>query len=212
MTFSHEPVTAPASPTLTFSSKTIPSATYSESNGAAQITVNTTTPLIASFSKDGRTITLAPAKSQIASTAPPARPRLHYRTLHEPPRSRQFQLRRNAATSPWSTPAMAARTGAKRLAPRSPKKMSPWPSRGFSGRNWRVAASPLSCLRDSDANLSLDDRAFFANSTHAAVYIALHATSTGHGVRVYTSMLPYSNGDDAVPSAPGPPRKLLSCR
>jgi N-acetylmuramoyl-L-alanine amidase len=54
-------------------------------------------------------------------------------------------------------------------------------------------------LRDSDANLSLDDRAFFANSTHAAVYVVLHATSTGHGVRVYTSMLPYSNGDDSGP-------------
>ena len=59
MTFSHEAVTAPASPTLTFSSKTIPSATYSESNGAAEITVTTTIPLIARFSQDGRTITLA---------------------------------------------------------------------------------------------------------------------------------------------------------
>ena len=39
MTFSREPVTAPASPTLTFGSKTIPSASYSESNGAAEITL-----------------------------------------------------------------------------------------------------------------------------------------------------------------------------
>ena len=35
MTFSREPVTAPASPTLTFGSKTIPSATYSEGNGVS---------------------------------------------------------------------------------------------------------------------------------------------------------------------------------
>src|ERR1700676_1643480 len=46
MTFSHEPITAPASPTLTFASKNIPSAEYSESNGAAQITVTTTIPLM----------------------------------------------------------------------------------------------------------------------------------------------------------------------
>src|SRR6202522_2279325 len=64
LTFTHEPLTAPASPTLTFSSKTIPAATYSENNGAAEITVNTTIPLLATFSADGRTITLAPTKTQ----------------------------------------------------------------------------------------------------------------------------------------------------
>src|ERR1022692_4993625 len=41
MTFSRDPVTAPASPTLTFGSKIIPSANYSENNGAAEITVST---------------------------------------------------------------------------------------------------------------------------------------------------------------------------
>src|SRR5580658_4534487 len=74
MTFRHEPVTAPASPTLTFGSKSIPEATYSENNGAAQITVTTTLPLLASFSADGRTITLAPPKSQTAATAPGTSP------------------------------------------------------------------------------------------------------------------------------------------
>jgi N-acetylmuramoyl-L-alanine amidase len=54
-------------------------------------------------------------------------------------------------------------------------------------------------LRDSDANLSLDDRAAFANTTHAAVYIALHAASSGHGVRLYTCMLPNHNGSDSGP-------------
>src|ERR1700683_2519691 len=69
ITFSREPVTAPASSTLTFGSKIIPSATYSENNGAAEITVSTTMPLMASFGADGRTVTLAPAKSQAAATA-----------------------------------------------------------------------------------------------------------------------------------------------
>src|SRR5579863_6031738 len=69
LTFNDEPVTSPASATLTFASKAIPSATYSESNGVARITVNSTIPLLASFSNDGQTITLAPTKSQPASTA-----------------------------------------------------------------------------------------------------------------------------------------------
>jgi len=54
---------------------------------------------------------------------------------------------------------------------------------------------PTLVLRDSDANLSLDQRAIFANAGHAAIYIAVHAASNGHGVRVYTAMLPY-DGDD----------------
>ena len=93
---------------------------------------------------------------------------------------------------------MAARTGARRLAPRSPKKMSPWPSLGSpSGarESWYLYSRVARLRRQP----FLDDRAFFANSTHAAVYVVLHATSTGHGVRVYTSMLPYSNGDDRGP-------------
>jgi hypothetical protein len=63
MTFGREPVVAPASPTLTFGNKTIPSATYSESNGAAVITVNSTTPVIASFSSDRRTVTISPTST-----------------------------------------------------------------------------------------------------------------------------------------------------
>jgi N-acetylmuramoyl-L-alanine amidase len=50
-------------------------------------------------------------------------------------------------------------------------------------------------LRDSDANLSLDQRAIFANADHAAIYIALHAAPNGRGVRIYTALLPYSEDD-----------------
>jgi len=54
-------------------------------------------------------------------------------------------------------------------------------------------------LRDSDANLSIDQRAVFANADHAAIYIAVHASSSGHGVRVYTALLPYGGEDDLGP-------------
>ena len=65
-------------------------------------------------------------------------------------------------------------------------------------------------LRDSDANLSLDDRASFANTTHAAIYVALHATSTGHGVRLYTAMLPYEDSEDHGPFRPWGTAQLSS--
>src|SRR6202140_2433548 len=67
LTFRREPLTGPASPMLTFSSKLIPAADYSESNGEAEIDVTTSIPLMAGFSPDGRTITLAPAKSASAN-------------------------------------------------------------------------------------------------------------------------------------------------
>jgi N-acetylmuramoyl-L-alanine amidase len=56
-------------------------------------------------------------------------------------------------------------------------------------------------LRDADATLTLDQRAGLANSARAAVYVALHASSTGHGVRIYTALLPYAGagGEDRGP-------------
>jgi N-acetylmuramoyl-L-alanine amidase len=53
-------------------------------------------------------------------------------------------------------------------------------------------------LRDADANLSVDQRAVNANADRAAIYIVLHAASSGRGVHVYTAMLPFG-GDDHGP-------------
>src|SRR5450755_4006027 len=74
MTFGREPLVAPASPTLTFGSKSIPSASYSEANGAAVVTVNSNIPVIATFSNEGRTVTISPssaAASLAQNTNPP---------------------------------------------------------------------------------------------------------------------------------------------
>jgi N-acetylmuramoyl-L-alanine amidase len=210
LTFRREPLTAPASPMLTFNSKTIPSADYSENNGAAEISVTTNTPLLATFSSDGRTITLAPAKSQpaVAGTG--------------------------ATAAPSSTTTGASTATAANPAPAPPAPVTPStsvPRRYFAivdashGGNDRGEAlsSTLAekditvafarrlrqelesrgittlVLRDSDANLSLDDRAYFANTTHAAIYIALHAASNGHGVRIYTALIPYTGEEDRGP-------------
>jgi len=219
MTFSREPVAAPASPTLTFGSKTIPEATYSESNGAAQITVNTTIPLIASFSHDGRTITLAPVKSEsaAATTGTPVP-----------------QAATPEASAPGQTPTATAAAAPQNTAatqPSAPRPSSSAARRYFAvvdashGGNDRGEALSTTLaekdvtvafarrlrqelenrgistlvLRDSDATVSVDDRAFYANTTHAAVYVALHAASNGHGVRLYTALLPFSGQDDRGP-------------
>src|SRR5438874_7318922 len=69
MVFTHEPIVPPGSQTLTFDSKTIPSASYQEDNGAVEITVNGSVPLFASFSNDGRTITVTAAPQTAAQVA-----------------------------------------------------------------------------------------------------------------------------------------------
>jgi N-acetylmuramoyl-L-alanine amidase len=225
MTFSHEPVTAPASPTLTFDSKAIPSATYSENNGAAEITVTTTIPLLASFSTDGRTITLAPAKSQIAATTPTAPT-----TGATAPGVTATGTNANSPTAtaaPVAAPAQNTPVAQSPPATPSPSVQRRYfaivdASHGGNDRGEALSTTlaekdvtvafarrlrqeleirgiPTLVLRDSDANLSLDERAFFANTTHAAVYVALHAASNGHGVRLYTALLPYTGEEDRGP-------------
>jgi N-acetylmuramoyl-L-alanine amidase len=200
MTFTHEPVTAPASPTLTFDSKTIPSATYSENNGAAEITVNTTIPLLASFSPDGRTITLAPMKAQPATTAASA-------PATTPPQTNPPAQPVPASPSP-SAPRRyfaivdASHGGNDRGEALSTTLAEKDVTVAFARRLRQELENrgiPTLVLRDSDANLSVDDRAYYANTPHVAVYIALHAASNGHGVRLYTALLPYTGEDDRGP-------------
>jgi N-acetylmuramoyl-L-alanine amidase len=53
-------------------------------------------------------------------------------------------------------------------------------------------------LRDTDSSLTADQRAIFTNTAHPVIYIALHASSSGKGVRLYTALLP-SGGENNGP-------------
>ena len=53
-------------------------------------------------------------------------------------------------------------------------------------------------VRDADVSLSADQRATIANTADPALYISLHASSLGSGMRVFTAMLP-SGGDNIGP-------------
>jgi N-acetylmuramoyl-L-alanine amidase len=196
MTFSREPVVAPASPTLTFGSKVIPSASYSEGNGTAVVTVNSSIPLIASFSNDGRTVTIS-SSSVAASVAQNA----------TQPGAGAASTTTAPATTPPPAPQVFRRYFAVVDASHGGDDYGETLSSSLLEKDVTVALArslrqelesrgiTTLVLRDSDANLSLDQRAVFANADRAAIYIAVHAASSGHGVRVYTALLPY--GDDA---------------
>lgn len=198
MTFTREPVVAPASPTLTFGSKAMPSANYTERNGSAVLTINATVPVMASFGNDGRTITIT--ATNIAAQSTPSSGQASPQTP---------QATATSPTTPATTPAAAA-----------PRRYFAVVDASHGGDDHGETLSPTLLekdvtvalahslrqelesrgistlvLRDSDANLSVDQRAVFANADHAAIYIALHAASNGRGVRVYTALLPYGLDD-----------------
>ena len=195
MTFSREPVVGPASPTLTFGSKLIPSATYSESNGTAVITVNAAVPVIATFGSEGRTLIISPvstpAQTATATTSTPT-------TAAQP----------TPAPAPPPIPAAAPRRyfavvdashggddhGEALSTTLAEKDVTVVLARSLRQELESRGITTL-VLRDSDANLSVDQRAVFTNADHAAIYIAVHASASGHGVRVYTALLPYGEDD-----------------
>jgi len=48
---------------------------------------------------------------------------------------------------------------------------------------------PVVLTRVADNLLTWEQRAESANTSHASLYVALHSSSSGHGVRVYTAMI-----------------------
>lgn len=204
LAFTRDPLVSPASPTLTFGSKAIPSASFSEGNGIAVVVVNSTVPVMASFSNDGRTITIAPpAAPAVAQNAVPA-------AAGTPPPSATTPAPQAAAAAANAGTLASRRYFAVVDASHGGDDHGETLSNTLLEKDVTVALArslrqelesrgiTTLVLRDSDANLSVDQRAVFANADHAAIYIAVHAASNGHGVRVYTAMLPYG-GDDRGP-------------
>jgi N-acetylmuramoyl-L-alanine amidase len=219
ITFTREPVVAPASSTLTFGGNIISSATYSESNGLAEITVNTTAPLTPSFGNNGRTLTLTPASaaSQASSPAPSSPPSAAARPATT---SATNSTANSAATSPANSPPSAPSPGSYPSAGRRYFAVVD-PSHGGDDRGEALSSTLLEkdvtlalarrlrqelenrgistlMLREGDTNLSSDERAVLANTNHPAIYIAVHVASAGHGVRLYTALLPYGSGDNSL--------------
>jgi len=196
MTFTREPVVAPASPTLTFGNKIIPSAIYSESSGTAVVTVNASVPVIASFSNDRRTVMVSPVATAAQNATPPAPGTTGEPAGAAPP-----------APAPTISAPVARRYFAVVDASHGGDDYGETLSSTLLEKDVTVALArslrqeleargiPTLVLRDSDANVTLDQRAAISNAYRAAIYIAVHAASSGHGVRVYTALLPF-DGDD----------------
>jgi N-acetylmuramoyl-L-alanine amidase len=198
MVFTRDPLMPPSSLNLTFDSKAIPAATYQESNGAAEITVTTHVPLFASFSNNGRTITLSPAPLQARATEAAAPAPV------------------TSATTPPAegTPAPAAPSGSA-PAPAPPATFFAVVDASHGGdergsaltdqlaerdvtlalgmrlqQDLQAKGIPTLALRQGNTTIPVEQRAILTNQAHPKIYICLHASSLGRGVRIYTGLVP----------------------
>ena len=188
MSFTREPLVAPGTDKLTFDSKLIPSAVYSEDNGAAEISVAGNAPLFARFSNGGRTITVAPAPQGGVSPASPAatpgaapRPGAQVTPPVQPPAAPIFAV---------IDAAHGGDEGGEQLSPQLAEKDITLAIAARLQQELQSRGMNAILLRTADVTLTADQRASAANRSHAAVYVAVHAVSLGSGVRIYTSLLP----------------------
>jgi N-acetylmuramoyl-L-alanine amidase len=192
MVFTHEALVAPGSQVLTFDSKVIPSASFQENNGAAELVVAASVPLIATFSHDGRSITIEPPPQAATPVQPP---QTTSGAANAPPTS---STTTPPATRRYFAVVDPSHGGDERGASLSDQLAEKDITLAFARRlrqelESRGLATLL--LRDGDSTLSLDQRASLTNSAHPAIYICVHAASQGNGVRLYTALVPVGAGN-----------------
>jgi N-acetylmuramoyl-L-alanine amidase len=202
MVFAREPLVPPANMSLPFENTIISQANFSESNGTAELTIPANSPLMASFSNNGRTITVTAAAQAPATGAAPA---TGGTPLPEAQPSTSGSPASGETPAPSASPARRllavvdpAHGGTERGAALTETLAEKNVALGFA----RLLRHELGrqgfaviLLRDGDDTLTLDQRAGAANSARAAVYISLHAASQGSGARVYTALLPRAGSD-----------------
>ncbi len=185
MVFKRDPVVSPGSQSISFDSKVITQASYSEDNGDAELDVAATQPLLASFSNDRRTIVIsvvpqAPATPGVAGSQNPA------------PTSPTANLAAGASRRVLAVvdPAHGGDERGAALTNTLPEKDVTLGFARLLRHELEIRGFAVALLRDGDSSSSLDQRAAAANIARAGIYISLHATSQGSGARVYTALLP----------------------
>jgi N-acetylmuramoyl-L-alanine amidase len=195
MVFKRDAVVYPGSSPIFFDNKVIARVTYSENNGEAEFDVAADEPLMASFSGDRKTITVAAvqpatvvnAKAATASDAGSQNP--------GPQNPAQASAGANAAAGSRRLLAAIdpAHGGEERGAALSDTLAEKDVTLGWARllrHELETRGFAVVLLRDSDSSSAPDQRAAAANVARAAIYISLHASSQGNGARVYTALLP----------------------
>jgi N-acetylmuramoyl-L-alanine amidase len=196
--FRREPVVGNGVDTISYNDPFLLSTSFAELPTGAEFVADVGQPATVSVSDGGRTVTIAavpppappppppPVPLPKPSTAAPAA------TPPSAPRVRPFVIldaaHGGSETGAVLSPTLQEKTVNLSLARRLQKELE---ARGI----------PVVLTRVGDNVLTWDQRAISANTSHASLYVALHASAIGHGVRVYTSML--------APALPGQARRSV---
>ena len=183
MVFTRDPVVPLGNQPVSFASKAITEASYSENNGDAEFDIAGNQPLTASLSQDRRTIVVSLVPTAAApSIAGPQNP---------------AEVPSAATISPSAHRVLAvvdpAHGGDERGAALTDTLAEKDVTLGFARllrHELEIRGFAVALLRDSDSGSTLDQRAAAANVARAAIYISLHAVSQGRGAHVYTALLP----------------------
>jgi N-acetylmuramoyl-L-alanine amidase len=208
MVFKRDPVVSPGSQAISFDNPVITHATYSESNGDAELDVAANEPLLASFSNDRRTIMIStvmvsavpqiPVTPNVRGTGP------QNPTQTPPPSAPGANIASGNANGNTGANINInvhrilavvdpAHGGEERGAALTDKLAEKDVTLGFARllrHELEIRGFAVALLRDGDTTSTLDQRAAATNVARAGIYISLHAVAQGSGARVYTALLP----------------------
>lgn len=208
LSFGHDPIVmTPQS--WKYDDPLLASAHYSENENGGEIVIEASEPLLASFGDSGKTIVVTAAPK--LATASPSNETPNAGA--NPAGANNPAPSDNNPATPGTSSSGSAVLGSPSGLPHTRYLVVIDPSHGGSERGAalsdRLAEKEVTLaiarrlraeltdrglvtfmIRDSDATISVDQRAVVTNSSRAAVYIAIHAGTLGRGVRVFTSMLP----------------------
>jgi len=182
--FRREPLVGSGPENVTYKDVFIQGTNFAESPAGAELTINILQPAIVSTADAGRTLI-------ITAVPPPAPPQAPAAAPQSAPASPANQPR---AVRPHPfvilDPAHGGSETGSMLSPTLPEKVVNLAFARRLQRELEARGVPVVLTRVADNLLSWDQRAVSANTSHAALYVAIHASTTGHGVRLYTSLLP----------------------
>jgi len=195
MVFKRDPIVNPGSQSIAFDNPVITHASYSENNGDAELDVAATEPLMATFSNDRRTITIATAQAVQPAAAKPnvEAGATQPKNPAQPPAASSGNKNNNANAHRILAVVDPAHGGDERGAALTDTLAEKDVTLGFARllrHELEIRGFAVVLLRDADTSLTLDQRASAANMSQAGIYISLHAASQGSGARVYTALLP----------------------
>ena len=195
LTFTREPVTTSGPETTNFGDPLITSGRFMVVNGAALYLVTATAPVVTMFSQGNRVVTISAPPPAAAPTPAPAQPPAKPPAQAQPTPAPVQPAPQKPAAPTFIVAIDAAHGGTETGALLSPTLAEKDVTLALARRIARELQSKgmgVYMVRTGDTQMTLDQRASAANTAHAALYIAIHATAQGHGVRLYTALLPPS--------------------